>query len=57
MTGFSYMPSSKPRTNFHIGTSSTSHIRSRVVTVIGRPASTCCQCRAENPNVIISSCE
>ncbi len=25
------------------------------MTVIGRPASICCQCRAENPKEIISS--
>jgi hypothetical protein len=32
-----------------------SQIRNRVRTVIGRPASICCQCRAENPKPIMSS--
>ena len=30
-------------------------MRSSVVTVMGLPASICCQCRAENPNPIMSS--
>jgi DNA invertase Pin-like site-specific DNA recombinase len=33
----------------------TSQILSRVVTVMGLPASICCQCLAENPNEIMSS--
>jgi hypothetical protein len=32
-----------------------SHIRRRVVIVTGRPASICCQCRAEKPKPIMSS--
>lgn len=55
--GISYMPTSNPRTRLVIDISSASQIRRRVVTVMGRPASICCQCRAENPNEIMSSCE
>lgn len=33
----------------------TAQMRNRVRTVIGRPASICCQCRAEKPKEIISS--
>jgi hypothetical protein len=51
------MPASKPWTNFDIDISNTSQMRRRVVTVMGRPASICCQWRAENPNEIMSSCE
>jgi hypothetical protein len=32
-----------------IETSNTSQMRSSVVMVMGRPASICCQCLAENP--------
>ena len=49
------IPLSRPRTNFSIVISNTSHIRRSVVTVIGLPASTCCQWRVENPNDIMSS--
>ena len=47
--GFSYIPASRPRTTFAMGTSNTSQMRRSVVMVMGRPASICCQCRAENP--------
>jgi len=57
-SSFSYTPSlSSPCTSFDIGVSKTSQILSRVVTVIGRPASTCCQWRVEKPKESISSCE
>lgn len=46
---------SSPRTSRAIGTWKVLQIRSSVVTVIGRPASICCQCRAEKPKLIISS--
>jgi hypothetical protein len=46
-----------PVPSFAIGTSNTSQMRSNVVTVIGRPASICCQCLVENPKVSMSSCE
>src|SRR4029077_1870496 len=36
-------------------TRSASQILNSVVSVIGRPASICCQCRAEKPNEIMSS--
>lgn len=51
------MLSSSPRTSLDMDTSNTSQMRSKVVTVIGRPPSICCQCRVENPNDNISSCE
>jgi len=44
-----------PRTSRSMGTWKTSQMRSSVVTVMGRPASICCQCRAENPKEIMSS--
>jgi hypothetical protein len=47
---------SRPSIRLASETAKTSPIRSRVRTVIGRPASICCQCRAEKPNEIISSC-
>jgi len=46
---------SSPRTSRAIGTWKVSQIRRSVVIVIGRPASICCQCRAEKPKLIISS--
>jgi len=46
---------SNPRTSCAIGTWNVSQMRSSVVTVMGRPASICCQCRAEKPKLIISS--
>src|ERR1700680_5124733 len=49
------MPLSRPRTTSPTRTLNASQIRRRVVIVIGRPASICCQCRAENPKEIISS--
>jgi hypothetical protein len=47
------MPASNPRSSRTRFTSSASQILSSVVTVIGLPASICCQCLAENPNEII----
>ena len=55
--GFSYTPLSRFETTSAIVTPSASHARNSVVTVIGRPASNCCQCFPEKPNRIISSCE
>lgn len=52
---FRYIPLSSPRTSRSMGTRKTSQMRSRVRTVMGRPASICCQCRAEKPNEIMSS--
>ena len=49
------MPLSRPCSKRATGTRKTSQIRSRVVTVIGLPASICCQCLAEKPNEIMSS--
>jgi hypothetical protein len=48
------LPSSPRRTVDRL-TPKTRHALTRVLMVIARPASTCCQCRAEKPNPIISS--
>jgi hypothetical protein len=50
------MPLSNPRISRSAGTLNKAQIRNSVVTVMGRPASICCQWRAENPSEIISSC-
>lgn len=50
---FNYL--SRPRTSCAIGILKTRQIRSKVRTVIGLPASICCQWRAEKPNEIMSS--
>ena len=49
------MPRSSPSINCAARMENVSHMRRRVVTVMGLPASICCQWRAEKPNPIMSS--
>jgi hypothetical protein len=44
-----------PRVSFETGTSKTSQLRSKVVMVMGRPASICSQWGVEKPNESMSS--
>ena len=50
------MPRSSPSTICATRTPKVSQMRSSVLSVIGLPASICCQWRAEKPNPIMSSC-
>ena len=51
-----YIPRSRSSSSALTRTLKVSHIRRSVLTVMGLPASICCQWRAENPKPIMSSC-